>query len=69
MLEKSPEHIRVKRKMRDYERSGIWSHAAEMADTHSDKIKDKNLKTRVLENYKKAGYNADSLANHPKFKR
>jgi hypothetical protein len=44
----------------------MWSHAAELADTHAEKIKDKNLKTRALENYKKAGYDADSLAKHAK---
>jgi hypothetical protein len=44
----------------------MWSHAAELADKHSEKIKDKNLKVRALENYQKAGYDADSLSKHAK---
>jgi hypothetical protein len=44
----------------------MWSHAAELADKHSENIKDKGLKTRALDNYKKAGYDADSLATHAK---
>ena len=66
VMEKSEEHASVKNKIKDYENSGRWSHAAELADKHSEKIKDKNLKVRALENYKKAGYNADSLAKHAK---
>jgi hypothetical protein len=49
------------------EKSGMWSHAAELADKHSENINDKSLKTRALENYKKAGYRTDSLAKHAKF--
>jgi len=66
VMEKSEEHTSVENKIKDYERSGMWSHAAELADKHSEKIKDKNLKIRALENYKKAGYNADSLSKHAK---
>ena len=44
----------------------MWSHAAELADKQSEKTKDKGLKTRAIENYKKAGYDADSLAKHAK---
>ncbi len=65
-MEKSEEHAGVENKIKDYENSGMWSHAAELADKHSEKTKDKNLKVRALENYKKAGYNADSLAKHAK---
>jgi hypothetical protein len=46
----------------------MWSHAAELADKHSENIKDKSLKMRALENYKKAGYSTDSLAKHVKLK-
>ena len=66
IIEKSEEHANVKNRIKKYEDSGMWSHAAELADKHSEKIKDKNLKTRALDNYKKAGYNADSLAKHAK---
>jgi hypothetical protein len=44
----------------------MWSHAAELADKHSEKTNDKGLKMRALDNYKKAGYDADSLAKHVK---
>ena len=67
VMETSEEHARVSNEITEYEKSGMWSHAAELADKHSENVKDKSLKTRALENYKKAGYNADSLAKHVKF--
>jgi putative FmdB family regulatory protein len=66
VMEKSEEHTSVENKIKAYEKSGMWSHAAELADKHSEKIKDNDLKIRALENYKKAGYNADSLSKHAK---
>jgi putative FmdB family regulatory protein len=60
----SPEHHRVEQKIKEYESSGMWSHAAELADKHSEKVKDKGLKMRALDDYKKAGYDVDSLAKH-----
>ena len=66
VIERSPDHVQVEKKIKEYEKSGMWSHAAELADSHSEKIKDKNLKSRALDNYKKAGYDADSLAGHAK---
>ena len=65
-MEESGEHTGIKNKIKEYEKSRMWSHAAELADKHSEKTKDKNLKTRALENYKKAGYDSDSLARHAK---
>lgn len=47
------------RKIRQYEKEGKWSHAAELADKESEKTKREDLKTRALDNYKKAGYNFD----------
>jgi len=64
VTETSPEHQRVERKIKDYECAGMWSHAAELADKHSEKTKDSGLKMRALDDYKKAGYDADSLARH-----
>jgi len=55
------EDARVNRAVKDYESAGLWSHAAELADKHSEKTKDQSLKSRALENYEKAGYNVDSL--------
>jgi putative FmdB family regulatory protein len=66
VMEEPGEHAGIKNKIKEYEKSGMWSHAAELADKHSEKIKDKNLKTRALENYKKAGYDSNSLARHAK---
>ena len=63
---KPEESARIEKQIKDYERSEMWSHAAELADKHSEKVKDNNLKIRALENYQKAGYKADSLAKHAK---
>ncbi len=46
-------------KIKEYEKEGRWSHAAELADKEAEKTKRGDLKTRALENYKKAGYNFD----------
>ncbi|UCB50285.1 MAG: zinc ribbon domain-containing protein [Deltaproteobacteria bacterium] len=66
VTETSEAGLGVERKIKDFEQAGMWSHAAELADKHSEKIKDKGLKMRALDNYKKAGYDADSLAKHAK---
>ncbi len=47
---------RADRKITEYEREGKWSHAAELADKEAEKTKREDLKTRALDNYKKAGY-------------
>ena len=59
-METSEELVSVSNKISEYEKSGMWSHAAELADKHSENIKDKRLKARALENYKKAGYTTDT---------
>jgi hypothetical protein len=41
----------------------MWSHAAELADKHSETTGDGSLKTRALDNYKKAGYDVDRLTS------
>ena len=64
MTETSEEDIRVKRRVAEYEKEGMWSHAAELADKHSEKTKDKKLKMRALEDYEKAGYDLRSLESH-----
>lgn len=64
--ETSEETAQVQKDIKDYEKAGMWSHAAELADKHSEKTKDQGLKLRALDNYKKAGYDADSLAKHAK---
>ena len=68
VMEESAEHNNAKNKIKAYEKSGMWSHAAELADKHAERIKDNGLKTRALENYKKACYNTDSLTKHEKLK-
>jgi hypothetical protein len=47
------------RKIMEYEKEGKWSHAAELADKQAEKTKREDLKTRALEDYRKAGYNFD----------
>lgn len=64
VMETSEEYSRVTERIKEYEREGMWSHAAELADKHSEKIKDRELKMRALDNYKKAGYDVDSLSRH-----
>ncbi len=65
-IETSEEHAHIDRKIASYEKEGMWSHAAELADTHSEKIKDNQLKMRAIDNYEKAGYNAGTLEKHAK---
>jgi putative FmdB family regulatory protein len=64
VTEYSDEDRRVKHRIKEYESSGMWSHAAELADKHAEKRKDRALRARALDNYRKAGYDADSLAKH-----
>lgn len=64
IAERSADGVRVESKVKEYESSGMWSHAAELADKHAEKTKDKGLRMRALDNYKKAGYDVDSLAKH-----
>ncbi len=66
VMEISEEHAHIDRKIAAYEKEGMWSHAAELADTHSEKIKDTRLKMRAIDNYEKAGYNAGTLEKHAK---
>jgi len=59
VIDSSPDAERTEQQIADYEKEGFYSHAAELADTYSHKTKDRLLKERALENYKKAGYNFD----------
>ena len=59
IVEPSQEYTNVEKKVKDYERAGMHSHAAELADKYSHEAKDSLLKERALENYKKAGYDFD----------
>jgi len=49
------------RQISEYEQIGMWSHAAELADKHSEQTGDKNLKMRALHDYRKAGYDVDKM--------
>lgn len=66
IVETSDEHARVNQKIAEYEREGMWSHAAELADTHSEKTRNTEMKMRAIDNYEKAGYSADTLERHSK---
>jgi putative FmdB family regulatory protein len=47
----------VEKKVAEYERQGMYSHAAELADKESEKPEKGYLKERAMEDYRKAGYN------------
>ncbi len=47
----------IEQKVAEYERKGMYSHAAELADKESEKPEKARLKERAMEDYKKAGYN------------
>ncbi|MDZ7700341.1 MAG: zinc ribbon domain-containing protein [Deltaproteobacteria bacterium] len=66
IVETSGEHAQVNQKIAEYEREGMWSHAAELADTHSEKTRNTEMKMRAIDNYEKAGYSADTLEKHSK---
>jgi len=67
VMETSEEVVKVQKNVSDFEKAGMWSHAAELADKQSEKTRDTTLRMRALDNYKKAGYDVDTLAKHAKF--
>ena len=68
ITETPDEHLHVNKTISEYEKQGMWSHAAELADTHSEKVGDRDMKMRALDNYKKAGYDIGMLDKHAKSK-
>lgn len=46
----------IEQKVAEYEKQGMYSHAAELADKESEKPEKAYLKERAMENYRKAGY-------------
>jgi len=56
----------VDQRIRAFERAGMWSHAAELADKHGEKTGDTATKLRAVENYAKAGYDSATLDRHLK---
>jgi len=66
IIEISDEHRQVEKNITEYEKQGMFSHAAELADKRSEKVKDNDMKTRALENYKRAGYDLNTLEKHSK---
>lgn len=60
------EHGVIEKRIQAYEREGLWSHAAELADKHSEKVKDNAMKLRAIDNYAKAGYDTKTLDKHAK---
>ena len=69
VIEISGEHVRTEKRISEYEREGMWSHAAELADKHSEKIKDPGTRLRALDNYKKAGYDVKTLEKHARIEK
>ncbi len=66
VVEASPEYQKVQERVREYESQGMWSNAAEMADTYAEKTKDKSLKLRAVDNYIKAGHSPEIIESHLK---
>lgn len=64
VMETSEEAVTAENRIRRYEKEGMWSHAAELADKQAEKNKDPDLKTRALENYEKAGYDSGTLSRY-----
>lgn len=50
--------------IKNYEKQGMWSHAAELAEKRSVITKDPALFNRALDNYKKGGYDAATIEKH-----
>ena len=69
IVETPDEYTQVNKQISGYEKEGMWSHAAELADTHSEKVGDHDMKMRSLDNYKKAGYDVGTLEKHAKSNR
>ncbi len=66
VIDTSPLQKGIESKIADYEKEGMWSHAAELADKHAERTKDPALRNRALEDYRKAGYSLDTLEKHAK---
>jgi putative FmdB family regulatory protein len=66
VAEYSDAHGAIEKRIGAYEREGMWSHAAELADKHSEKIRDTGMKLRAIDNYAKAGYDTKTLEKHAK---
>ncbi len=66
VVETSQEHMIVDNRITEYERSGRFSHAAELADKQAERTRDKNLRSRALDNFKKAGYDTTVMEKHAK---
>ena len=64
VVETSEEYGRVTKQVSEYEKAGMWSHAAELGDTHAEKAGDTAMKMRAIDNYSKAGYDATTLDKH-----
>ena len=64
IIEQSSEYTDVQRKVAGYEKEGMYSHAAELADKYSHKTNDNLLKERALVDYKKAGYNLNASTDN-----
>lgn len=56
----------VNKQISKYERKGMWSHAAELADKQSKTLGDPDMKNNALDDYKKAGYDVETLEKHSK---
>ena len=61
VVENDATYVRTEKMVKDYEKRGMWSHAAELADKGGEKFKDRTLQNRARENYRRAGYGASAI--------
>jgi len=66
VAEYSDVHRAIGKQLATYESERMWTHAAELADKHSEAIRDTDMKLRAIDNYSKAGYDTTLLAKHAK---
>jgi putative FmdB family regulatory protein len=66
VAEYSDVHRAIGKQIATYEGERMWTHAAELADKHSEEMRDPNMKLRAIDNYSKAGYDTALLEKHAK---
>jgi putative FmdB family regulatory protein len=66
IAETAADHAGTEKQIREYEKQGMWSHAAELADKQAENTKDKAMKMRAIDDFEKAGYGTEALEKHAK---
>lgn len=66
VVETPEEYMASEQRIKEYERAGMYSHAAELADKMAEKTGDSSLQSRAFDDYAKAGYDKSVLDRHAK---